>query len=39
LLSSRRLQQAQAFYRAAATLAGREPERRFLLRRLTEVGG
>jgi hypothetical protein len=27
------------FYRAAATLARREPERRFPLRRLTEVGG
>jgi hypothetical protein len=28
-----------AFYRAAATLARQEPERRFLLRRLAEVGG
>jgi len=27
------------FYCAAATLARREPERRFLLRRLTEMGG
>jgi len=27
------------FYRAATTLARREPERRFLLRRLTEAGG
>ena len=33
-----RLLQAQAFYRAAA-LARRELERRFLVRRLTEVGG
>jgi RNA polymerase sigma-70 factor, ECF subfamily len=34
-----RLQEAQAHYRAAAALARQEPERRFLLRRLAEVGG
>lgn len=33
------LQQAQDQYRIAAALARREPERRFLLRRLVEVGG
>ncbi len=34
-----RRQEAQTHYRAAAALARREPERRFLLRRLAEVGG
>ncbi len=34
-----RLLEAQAHYRAAAALARQEPERRFLLRRLAEVGG
>jgi RNA polymerase sigma-70 factor, ECF subfamily len=34
-----RLHEAQAHYRAAAALARQEPERRFLLRRLAEVGG
>ena len=34
-----RLHDAQAHYRAAAALARQEPERRFLLRRLAEVGG
>ena len=34
-----RLHEARAHYRAAATLARQEPERRFLLRRLAEVGG
>ena len=34
-----RLRDAQAHYRTAAALATREPERRFLLRRLAEVGG
>ena len=34
-----RLQEARTHYRAAAALARREPERRFLLRRLAEVGG
>ena len=34
-----RLADAQAHYRAAAALARQEPERRFLLRRLAEVGG
>ncbi len=34
-----RRQEAQAHYRAAAALARQEPERRFLLRRLAEVGG
>ncbi len=34
-----RLHEAQAHYRAAASLARQEPERRFLLRRLAEVGG
>jgi RNA polymerase sigma-70 factor, ECF subfamily len=33
-----RLQDARAHYRAAAALARQEPERRFLLRRLAEVG-
>ena len=34
-----RLHEARAHYRAAAALARQEPERRFLLRRLAEVGG
>ena len=34
-----RLHEAQAHYRTAAALARQEPERRFLLRRLAEVGG
>jgi RNA polymerase sigma-70 factor, ECF subfamily len=34
-----RMHEAQAHYRAAAALARQEPERRFLLRRLAEVGG
>ena len=34
-----RLADARAHYRAAAALARQEPERRFLLRRLAEVGG
>ncbi len=34
-----RLHDAKAHYRAAAALARQEPERRFLLRRLAEVGG
>jgi RNA polymerase sigma-70 factor (ECF subfamily) len=34
-----RLQEAQTHYRTAAALARQEPERRFLLRRLAEVGG
>ena len=34
-----RKQEAQAHYRAAVALARHEPERRFLLRRLAEVGG
>ena len=34
-----RLAEAKAHYRAAAELARQEPERRFLLRRLAEVGG
>ena len=34
-----RLEEARAHYRAAADLARLEPERRFLLRRLVEVGG
>ena len=34
-----RLHEAQAHYRSAAALAKQEPERRFLQRRLTEVGG
>lgn len=34
-----RLSDARAHYRAAAALARQEPERRFLLRRLEEVGG
>jgi len=34
-----RLQEARVHYRAAVTLARQEPERRFLLRRLAEVGG
>ncbi len=34
-----RLHEAQVHYRAAAALARQEPERRFLLRRLAEVGG
>ncbi len=34
-----RWQEAQAYYRAAAALARREPERRFLLHRLAEVAG
>jgi RNA polymerase sigma-70 factor, ECF subfamily len=34
-----RLHEAQAHYRSAAALARQEPERRFLLRRLAEVGG
>ncbi|MEO6896944.1 MAG: DUF6596 domain-containing protein [Caldimonas sp.] len=34
-----RLQEAQAHYRAAASLVRQEPERRFLLRRLVEMGG
>jgi RNA polymerase sigma-70 factor (ECF subfamily) len=34
-----RLHDAQVHYRAAAALARQEPERRFLLQRLAEVGG
>ena len=34
-----RLPEARAHYRSAAALARQEPERRFLLRRLAEVGG
>jgi RNA polymerase sigma-70 factor (ECF subfamily) len=34
-----RLAEAQTCYRAAAALAQQEPERRFLLKRLAEVGG
>jgi RNA polymerase sigma-70 factor (ECF subfamily) len=34
-----RLQEARAHYRAAAALARQEPERRFLLRRLADMGG
>ena len=34
-----RRQEAQAHYRAAAALARQEPERRFLLRKLAELGG
>jgi len=34
-----RLQEAQGHYRAAVALVRQEPERRFLLRRLAEVGG
>jgi RNA polymerase sigma-70 factor, ECF subfamily len=34
-----RLHEAQAHYRAAIALTRQEPERRFLLRRLAEVGG
>ena len=34
-----RLHEARAHYRAAAALARQTPERRFLLRRLAEVGG
>ena len=34
-----RLREAQVHYRAAAALVRQEPERRFLLRRLVEVGG
>jgi RNA polymerase sigma-70 factor, ECF subfamily len=34
-----RMVEAQAHYRSAAALARQEPERRFLLRRLAEVGG
>ncbi len=34
-----RLLEAQAHYKAAIALARQEPERRFLLRRLAEVGG
>lgn len=34
-----RLKEAQTYYRAAADLAHQEPERRFLLNRLAEVGG
>jgi RNA polymerase sigma-70 factor (ECF subfamily) len=34
-----RLHEAQAHCRAAAALARQAPERRFLLRRLAEVGG
>ncbi|MDQ6681103.1 MAG: hypothetical protein M3Y67_09095, partial [Pseudomonadota bacterium] len=34
-----RIEAAREHYRAAAALAQQEPERRFLMRRLAELGG